>query len=94
MRQLKAQDIAKSLTKKGFKVDAKGRHIRFFLFIDGKYTGISTMLSHGRGEPRQTLLHQIKNEIGFDDSNDFEKYVDCDMSFDEYKEYLTRANKI
>lgn len=70
------------------------RHIRFFLVIDGKKTGISTMLSHGGKEPRQTLLHQIKNEMCFNDSNDFERYVECTMSFDQYKEYLTSINKI
>lgn len=75
-------------------MDTSGRHIRFYLTIDGKRTGIDTMLSHGGGEPRQTLLHQIRNQIGFDDSNDFERYVECSMSFDEYKTYLTKTGKI
>ncbi len=49
-------------------MDSTGRHIRFFLVIDGRYTHISTMLSHSSSEPRQTLLHKIKNEIGFNNA--------------------------
>lgn len=94
MKQLKTNDIVKALTKKGFIMEKGHRHIRFFLVVDGKKTSISTMLSHGGSEPRQTLLHQIKNEIGFTDPNDFERYVECSMKLDEYKAYLIKNNKI
>ncbi|MCL5105934.1 MAG: hypothetical protein M1331_00855 [Candidatus Marsarchaeota archaeon] len=94
MKLLKTQDIVKALTKKGFTIERGHKHVHFFLIIDGKQTGISTMLSHGGGEPRQQLLHQIKNQICFNDTCDFERYIDCDMSFDEYKVYLTRIGKI
>ncbi len=94
MKKLKKREIVNALTKKGFVMDASGRHIRLFLMVDGKKVGINTMLSHGGGEPRETLLHQIKNELGFNDCGDFERYVECSMSFDEYKTYLTKIGKI
>lgn len=94
MRLLKARDIDRALKKKGFVEEYGKRHVKYHLQIDGKLTGISTGMSYGSGEPRQTLLHQIKNEMGFDDSDDFENYVDCTMSYEQYVAYLKRNGKV
>lgn len=55
---------------------------------------IRTMVSHGNDDIGKPLLSKIKRQMGFDSTEDFNSYVDCDMSYEAYVTYLTTNGKL
>lgn len=87
MKMFKKAEITNSLCKKGFQ-ETSSKHVKFVLYVDGKTVGIQTVMSYGGGEPGKDLLHQMKKELRFENQRDFEKFIECTYSYEEYVESL------
>jgi hypothetical protein len=90
MKIRKACDIKKVLLKKGFVLDPKKDHHEFyFLFVDGKKQSIHTYFSHSLKDYDKSLLSQIKKQLKFDSAENFEGFLDCPFSKENYLKMLS-----
>ncbi len=83
MKMYKKKDLIKALTKKGFD-ETKSRHHKLVLIVEGKPTPVFTVFSHGGGDPGRDLLSKVKKDLRFMNQEDFESFIDCTKSYDEY----------
>lgn len=86
---VKVSDINKNLPRKGFQV--RNDHHRYFEFyVDGKYTGAYTYVSHGSKfkEASNQVVSQMKNQLKLNTSREVRDLVACPMSEDQYKRIL------
>ncbi len=79
--------VKRILLKKGFTLTS-GDHEYFFVYRNGQKTAINTKISRGSQKDisdglLKTMMRQIRLE-----KNDFERYLNCTMSGDEYIQYL------
>lgn len=84
--------VKKILLKKGFEL-CPGDHDYFFVYRNGKKTAVNTKISRGSSKDiSDGLLNAMMKQIRLE-KNDFERYLNCTMSGDEYIQYLI-DNKI
>ncbi len=88
----KKPDFEKSATKKGFIENTKGDHI-FYTFTDSEgklYGKIKTRVSHGAkgGDIPDSILPAMKKQLQFDRKEDFDKFIECTFSEEEYRNLL------
>lgn len=88
----KKKDLIRALTKKGFE-ETEGKHHKLALIVDGKPTIVYTVFSHG-GDPGRDLLSKVKRDLMFENQEDFESFVDCTKSYDEYVTELKTKGEI
>jgi len=92
MKARKTTELSSILEKKGFALDPKKDHHRFYyLIVDGKKHNIYTYLSHGNKEYSSSLMSVIKKQLKFTDSKLAEDFFDCPMSYQDYKDMLKKA---
>lgn len=93
-RQVK--DIISVLKKKGFELNPeKDHHQYYFLFDkDGKKTHIYTYISNGESECNNFILGQIKKQLKFKERDNFEKFLNCPMSYEMYLRMLTEDEEL
>jgi hypothetical protein len=85
----KSKDIKSSLLKKGFELNPEKQHHEFYyLVINGKKQRIYTYFSHSIKEYNTTLLSLIKNQLKFNNNSDFEQFIDCPFTLDDYIKML------
>ena len=85
---LEREKIRSALEKKGFKKDEKNRdHDYYFLQVAGKKSSVFTKLSRGSNYKTigDGLVAKIAKQI-FLTRSQFEKYVSCSMSREDYLE--------
>lgn len=81
------KDVKKVLLKKGFTLTS-GDHEYFFVYRNGQKTAINTKISRGsQKDIPDGLLKMMMKQIRLE-KNDFERYLNCTMSGDEYIQYL------
>ena len=81
------KDVKKVLLKKGFTL-VGGDHEYFFVYRNGQKTAVNTKISRGSGRDISSgLLKQMMKQIRLE-REDFERYLNCTMSKDEYIQYL------
>jgi len=90
----KAKDVASALKKKGFKEDSARDHIFYYLYNNGKRTQVYTKISHGAKEISDVNLGKMKRQMRFRNRKDFDDYIKCNLSEDEYKRLLKEENVI
>jgi len=91
MKIRKVQDIGAVLSKKGFVLNPAKQHHRFYyLCVDGRKTKIYTYFSHSKNEYGKNLLSQIKKQIQIDSIDDFENFLDCPLSKEDYLNLLAK----
>ncbi len=93
MKPRKTTDIISVLKRKGFQQTAS-HHRYLHLFVEDATTEIYTFVSHGIEEYGNDLLSKMKKQLGFSDNKEFEKFLDCPMTFEEYVSMLSAADKI
>lgn len=93
MKMYKTKKIQQSLCKKGFKKE-ESDHTYLIFVSEGKETTVFTKLSHGSGEPGKDILSKIKGQLKFISQTDFERFIDCKMSREEYANYLKEKDFI
>ncbi len=81
----KNYNIANSLLKKGFE-EKQLSHTRLTYFIDGKKTSIFTVVSHGKKEISDDLMHKMAKQIKLS-YKQFCDIVDCPMSKEDLREF-------
>lgn len=87
MRPRSARAVASALERKGFE-KRDNDHSFFHFQVDGCDVGISTKISHGERELGRPLLGAMKKQLKFQSSGDFERFLDCPMSEEEYVQHL------
>jgi predicted RNA binding protein YcfA (HicA-like mRNA interferase family) len=84
---MKTNNLKKALKKKGFKED-NSRHLKYTLYYEGKKTSIITVISHSHKEISAPLVKRIMAQLKFDNREQFNKYVECSMSEEQYVQML------
>jgi hypothetical protein len=83
--------VYRSVLKKGF-VEISSRDHIYYRFVqpNGKITPlIKTKMSHGSGKDiSDDLLTKMSRQLMFDKKADLMKFVECDLSGDDYYEIL------
>jgi len=93
VKECKAKDIIKALTKKGFREDTSGHHKFYHLIYCDKEVGIYTKISHGARDISASILSQIAKQLKIS-NNELEDLVRCPLSSEGYIEILRQKNEL
>lgn len=88
----RARDVEASLCRKGFR-QSNGDHAFFYLFVDGKKTGVKTKISHGEKEIGDNLLATMAKQVHLTKSR-FKDLIECPLSEDDYVALLRESGKV
>lgn len=79
-----------SALKKGFVENRRRDHVYFYLTSnDGDEIGIHTKISHGGGDDiSASLITKMYKQLGFKTKAEFESFVECTLSEEEYRSLL------
>ena len=82
--------VEKSLRKKGFVEEERGKHCYFYHELNGKRTGFYTYVSRGTAFKTidDSLLKSMKAQLGLDSSSEAKRLLECPMSGDDYVRFL------
>lgn len=95
MKARKTKHLERTLQKKGFELNPKSSHHKFYyLKYNGKKYPIYTYISHGIKEYSKSLMSEIKKQLKFDSTANAERFFDCPMSLKKYIEMLEENNEI
>ncbi len=95
MHPRKSKEIQSVLLKKGFKLEPKHKHHEFYYFVvNGKISSVYTYFSHSKKDYDNFLLSQIKKQLLFDNTSEFEDFLNCPFTETDYLEMLKRKNVI
>ena len=83
---LKANEVEKSLCKKGF-VKTDKRHRKYIFYVGGKKTAIWTMTSHNSQDVGVTLQSCMARQLRLT-KEDFIRLISCSLKQDEYVQML------
>lgn len=88
-------DIISALRKKGFIEIASSDHDLFVYCVDGKKTGVHTIISRGSGYKTygDSLLGKMKRQLKLT-SNQLLDLIDCPLEQKEYHSILKSQNII
>ena len=86
MATLKAKDVERALCKKGF-VEYNKDHKKFFLYVNGERTSISTKTSHNNQDINNHLQSFMSTQMHLT-KNEFLLFVACTISEEKYVEIL------
>lgn len=87
------KDVERALSKKGFTLE-KRDHNYYFLYNKGKKTKINTKVSHGTHKDiSDGLLNQMMRQMKLP-KKEFNDYMNCTFTKEEYFEYLETNNFI
>ena len=82
------KDVERALTKKGFTLEKKRDHNYYFLYLNGKKTIINTKVSHGSHKDiSDGLLNKMMKQMKLP-KKEFDEYMNCTFSKEEYLNYL------
>ena len=88
---VKKDAFRRAALRKGFCEARSGDHIYYrFIQPDGDFsTKINTKISHGSGKDiSDDLLSTISRQMKFDKKLDLIKFVECEISGEDYREIL------
>lgn len=82
------KNVERALTKKGFTLEKKRDHNYYFLYLNGKKTIINTKVSHGSHKDiSDGLLNKMMKQMKLP-KKEFDEYMNCTFSKEEYLNYL------
>ena len=73
------------LLSKGFVLRGKKHHEIYWFQIDGRISRIHTFFSHGAKRYDRQLLAEVKRQIRLHNWDDFDNFMDCGMTSDQYR---------
>src|SRR5262245_44663657 len=90
MASLEREALVASLLKKGFVETSGGDHRYFYLWVDGKKTGIHTYVSRGTKykELGEDLVTAIRKQLKLGTKQQLLDLVACPMGIPEYVQHL------
>lgn len=89
---LKARDVARALTKKGFKEANRDHHFYYF-WHDGRKTVIRTKISHAETDIHDRNCGSMARQIGLN-RTEFNGFVECALTQDLYVEKLIKEKRL
>ena len=92
MKPIKVRAIESALLSKGFK-KANRDHKWFFLYVDGKKTGVRTKISRGKEEYSGGLLRSVLQQVRLN-RGEFQDFVACPLSGKQYAAILAERGEI
>ncbi len=81
---LGARDLRQALKRHGFVKRQRGKHEIYVLTHKGKNTRVSTAVSHGNTELRNTLCGKVRRDLFLESGADLKAFVDGSLSTEEY----------
>ncbi|MGA2500836.1 MAG: hypothetical protein ABSH20_24125 [Tepidisphaeraceae bacterium] len=87
-----AKEVGASLLKKGF-VALENDHTHYHLYVEGKKTIVSTMISHGEKEIGDPLLATMARQVKLT-RKQFIELVDCPLTLEQYVKQLRDAGHV
>lgn len=92
MPSIRARELHAALLRMGF-VPVNKKHVFYFHTIDGRKTGVRTMISHGEDECREPLLHKMARQLWLSRS-ELDSFVDGTMTLAQYLAILRTKGAI
>lgn len=89
---MRASKVSAALTAKGFQKVDRDHHF-FFLYVDGKKSGIFTKISHSANKLGQFDCDRMAKQIKLS-RGQFEELIDCSLSGTEYLGVLRKAGDL
>ena len=89
MKPFPAREVDAALLRKGF-VKRQGDHAYYHFKYRGCDVGVSTKISHGEKEIGPGLSKRMRAQMRLETNADFERFVDCPLTFEEYVALLKR----
>ncbi len=90
----KANDVEKSLEKKGFERKKQGDHNYFHYYTKmGKKTRVFTKTSHGAKEIDDSLLGMMSRQCKLT-RQDFDRLIECPLDRDTYERKLIEGGVV
>ncbi len=93
MKPRKTNDIISVLKQKGFR-QISTHHKYLHLYIEETATEIYTFIGHGIDEYGNDLLAKMKRQLGFKSHQQFNDFLNCPMSYNDYVKMLKESGKI
>jgi tRNA/tmRNA/rRNA uracil-C5-methylase (TrmA/RlmC/RlmD family) len=90
---IKTKDIESALLKKGFRRDYT-HHEYLWLYVGGRKTNVRTRLSYGESEYGDSLLAQVKKQLGLSNKQQLLDLVKCPLSHAAYVAILQQSGAI
>lgn len=88
------KDVEKALLKKGFTLKKEKDHNYYFLYFNGVKTRINTKVSHGSHKDIDDgLLGKMRRQMKLP-KKEFDEYMNCTFSKEDYLNYLIKNNEI
>ena len=88
------KEVESTLSKKGFTLVNNKDHNYYFLYHNGKKTTINTKVSHGSHKDiSDGLLNQMMKQIRLP-KKEFNEYMNCTFSKEQYLNFLEEHNQI
>ena len=84
MKHHKSREIESAFITKGFHKKEGGSHIQFVFYYMGKPTLAHTLLSRGTADPGEPNLHKMKKQLFFNNPNDFDQFIECTFTEQDY----------
>jgi len=88
----KAREVKKALKLKGFREEERD-HWYYFFYHDGKKTDIYTKISHNERDISRPLCSAMARQMRLS-GGQFEEFVNCDLTGEEYLKHLTDARHL
>jgi hypothetical protein len=85
---LKARDVGRALTRKGFADDGERDHHYYFFYHNGKKSNIYTKISHGEIDLGKPLCSAMARQMKLT-GQQFQEFVSCQLDAQKYAEILT-----
>jgi predicted RNA binding protein YcfA (HicA-like mRNA interferase family) len=93
MKPFPARDVDAALRRKGFKAH-EAHHTMYHFLYRGKDIGVATKISHGEREIGFGLIKRMRQQMRLQSNADFERFVECPLTLEEYEEILRKQGKI
>lgn len=87
MKSCSTNQLKNALLAKGF-VCSNTHHEMYWFHVNGKKTSLHTYISNGVHKYEKELLGKVKRQIGLQAWDEFQRFVDCPMQYQEYLKLL------
>jgi predicted RNA binding protein YcfA (HicA-like mRNA interferase family) len=87
MRPFPAREVAAALARKGFS-ERENDHTFYHYRYHGRDVGVSTKISHGEREIGIGLVKRMRAQMVLRSNAEFQRYVECPMSQEDYEQIL------
>lgn len=89
MKPIKARDLERALEKKGFRRHEGSNHTLYYFYYQNNQTKIRVPISRGSNSVYgDSLISRVRKEMRLPSNRQFELFVECTLTEEEYSTYL------